>query len=79
MPSLHRPKQSIFIVSETGTATTEFTIKAAAVVDGDTESPQTGDNSNLMLWIALMLVSGGALFTMLFIKGTSVAAYHNAA
>lgn len=61
-------KHTLAVVSETGTASTEFTIKAAAVVDGDTESPQTGDNSNLMLWIALMLVSGGALFTMLFIN-----------
>lgn len=59
---------TLAIVSETGTASTEFTIKTAAVVDGDTESPQTGDNSNLMLWIALMLVPGGALFTMLFIN-----------
>lgn len=59
---------TLAVVSETGTASTEFTIKAAAAVNDDTESPQTGDNSNLMLWIALMLVSGGALFTMLFIN-----------
>ena len=61
-------KHTLAVVSETGTASTEFTIKAAAAVHDDTESPQTGDNSNLMLWIALMLVSGGALFTMLFIN-----------
>ena len=61
-------KHTLAVVSETGTASTEFTIKAAAAVNDDTESPQTGDNSNLMLWIALMLVSGGALFTMLFIN-----------
>lgn len=61
-------KHTLAVVSKTGTASTEFTIKAAAAVNDDTESPQTGDNSNLMLWIALMLVSGGALFTMLFIN-----------
>ena len=37
-------KHTLSIVSDTGTATTEFTIKAAAVTD-DTQSPQTGDDS----------------------------------
>ena len=27
----------------------------------DTDSPQTGDNSNAMLWAALLFVSGGGL------------------
>ena len=54
-------KHTLAIVSETGTATTEFTIKAAPVSD-DTQSPQTGDNSNMMLWIALLFVSGAGLF-----------------
>ena len=49
-------KHTLAIVSDTGTATTEFTIKAAAVTD-DTQSPQTGDDSNVMLWIALMLIA----------------------
>ena len=53
-------KHTLAIVSDTGTATTEFTIKAAAVTD-DTQSPQTGDDSNVILWIALLLLSGGAL------------------
>ena len=58
-------KHTLAIVSETGTATTEFTVKAAAVTD-DTQSPQTGDSSNMMLWIALLFVSGGALGTGLW-------------
>ena len=53
-------KHTLAIVSETGTATTEFTVKAAAVTD-DTQSPQTGDDSNIALWIAVLLAAGTAL------------------
>ena len=53
-------KHTLAIVSETGTATTEFTIKAAAVTD-DTQSPQTGDDSNIALWIAVLRAAGTAL------------------
>ena len=61
-------KHTLAVVSETGTATTEFTIKEAASFD-DTESPKTGDDSNMMLWIALIFVSGGALSgTLIFTK-----------
>lgn len=31
----------------------------------DTQSPETGDNSNLNLWVALMVVSAGAIFIVL--------------
>ena len=30
----------------------------------DTDSPQTGDNSNMALWIALLFISGGAVITL---------------
>ena len=64
-------KHTLAIVSETGTATTEFTIKAA--VTDDTQSPQTGDNSNMVLWIALLFVSGGVLSMMFVINKRKIA------
>ncbi len=30
----------------------------------DSTSPDTGDNSNMMLWIALLFISGGAVITL---------------
>ena len=63
-------KHTLAIVSETGTATTEFTIKAAASANdrnpanpnGEaTESVQTGDNTNMMLWIVMLFVSASIL------------------
>ena len=63
-------KHTLAIVSATGTATTEFTIKAAASANdrnpanpnGEaTESVQTGDNTNMMLWIVMLFVSASIL------------------
>lgn len=71
-------KHTLAIVSETGTAETEFTIKAAATEEeptqtpdadkDDTNTPQTGDDSNIMLWIALLFVSGGVLSVVTYKK-----------
>ena len=54
-------EHTIGIVSESGTATTTFTVNAKAVVDNDTKSPQTDDNSHMALWIALLFVSGAGV------------------
>ena len=54
-------EHTIGIVSTNGTATTTFTVKAKTTVDTDTDSPQTGDNSHMALWLAVLLVSGGTL------------------
>ena len=53
-------KHTLGIVSDTGTAVTEFTIKAASAVPGDKQSPQTGDSGNTALWIFLMLAAGAS-------------------
>lgn len=50
-------EHTIGIVSTNGTATTTFTVKAKTAVDNDTDSPQTGDNRHMALWIALLAVS----------------------
>ena len=54
-------EHTIGIVSESGTATTAFTVHAKATVDNDTDSPPTGDNSHIFLWFTLLFVSGGLL------------------
>ena len=59
--TLSAGKHTIGIVSESDTATTTFTVNAKAVVDNDTKSPQTGDNSHMALWFALLLVSGAGV------------------
>lgn len=59
--SLSAGEHTIGIVSESGTATTTFTVNAKTVVNDDTKSPQTGDNSNMALWIALLFVGGAGV------------------
>ncbi len=77
-------KHTLSIVSENGTATTEFTITAAQTGgdsqtggttpqepgknEGAVTSPQTGDNSNMLLWVALLFLSGGALSAVTYKK-----------
>lgn len=77
-------KHTLSVVSANGTATTEFTITAAPAGGdsqtggttpqepdkngGDTTSPQTGDSSNILLWVALLFLSGGALSAVTYKK-----------
>ncbi len=62
-------KHTLAIFSDTGTAETEFTIKAAVAADKvDTNAPQTGDSSNMALWIALLFVSSGILSALTYTK-----------
>lgn len=41
----------------------DYTIVIPAEKDEETTSPQTGDDSNVSLWGALLLASGGAILT----------------
>ena len=64
-------EHTLGIVSESGTATATFTVNKKAAetsektdkpdTNNNTKSPQTGDTSNLALWLALLLASGGAV------------------
>ena len=45
-------------------ATGDATVKAVYTEKVVSDSPQTGDNSYMMLWIELLLISGGAVITL---------------
>ena len=59
--TLSAGEHTIGVVSTSDTATATFSVNAKAVVDNDTKSPQTGENSHMVLWIALLFVSGAGV------------------
>lgn len=77
-------KHTLEIESKNGIAKTEFTITAVQGGDdsqtggttpqepdkdgGTTAIPQTGDSSNILLWVALLFLSGGALSAVTYKK-----------
>ena len=79
MNTLSVGKHTLEIESKNGIAKTEFTITAAQTGGGttpqepdknggDTTIPQTGDSSNILLWVALLFLSGGALSAVTYKK-----------
>lgn len=59
---LKEGEHTLGIVSENGTATAKFTVNAkAAETTSKTNNPKTGDESDAPLWLALLLVSVGAV------------------
>ena len=51
---------TIGVVSKNGTATATFTVEAKQTT-GDKDNPNTGDNSMMALWIAVLFVSGAGV------------------
>ena len=62
-----KEKQTIIATDKAGNSST-VTITVNNPIDSGTDSPGTGDNSNMMLWIALLFVSGGILSVAIYKK-----------
>lgn len=72
LDTLSAGRHTLTVVYSDGECSTEVEIRAAQSVDnttsdelnqGNTETPKTGDSSNLMGWVALLFISGGAVIS----------------
>lgn len=61
LKTLSASEHTLSVVSKNGTASTTFTV----VKEAKQNNPQTGDDSGLSLWIALLVLSGGAALAIL--------------
>ncbi len=61
LKTLPAGKHTLAIVFDTGTASTEYTIKVAAAADEESGTSQTGDNSNIAIWFALLVFASCGL------------------
>ena len=61
-------EHTLRVVYKDGSASTEFEIKAAAVTDDKPQSPQTGDTTNLTMWVIIAFVSMSLLIVCIFAK-----------
>lgn len=58
-------EHTLGIVSESGTATAKFTVKANG---GSAESPKTGDNNNIVVWSLIAVLSLAGLSATVFVS-----------
>ena len=65
LENLDLGEHTVTVLFDNGEVNTDLTVKAAN--SGNPTSPQTGDNSHMGLWIAIMILSLCALTTTLFI------------
>lgn len=61
-------KHTLAVISDTGTATTEFTVKAVSGNDNNKQPPQTGDEVQILIWFAFMLTGSALAGTVLYIQ-----------
>ena len=67
LETLSAGKHTLSVVSDTGTATTEFTVEELPITD-DSQPPQTGYDSGLVLWAVVLFVSGGVFSAVTYMK-----------
>ena len=70
LDTLSAGEHTIEIVTTNGSASARFTMHS-----GGTESPATGDNSRMWLWVTLMCLSGAGLIGLFFFSRKNKAQY----